>query len=171
MFDLLKSYIKEAVIKTKHQLYLDSLSDEEKFRQKEKEIREPYIDSGKNFDFDKKIFKTLSLLRKKFQEKYGNPIGVGRQRETFRYKSWVFKVPINRMGMDSNIKEHKYKEKNNVHEFPITKLFFLKDIPILKMEYVEYLDSKDKPDWSGCIDCGQVGKTKKGKIVPYDYGY
>ena len=27
------------------------------------------------------------------------------------------------------------------------------------------------PGWAGFIDCGQVGKTKDGRIVAYDFGY
>ena len=41
------------------------------------------------------------------------------------------------------------------------------------MEYVEHADRFDNelPDWTGFVDCGQVGFTKKGELVAYDFGY
>jgi hypothetical protein len=40
------------------------------------------------------------------------------------------------------------------------------------MVYVDQiLQMSSLPPWAGQIDCGQVGKTKYGKLVAYDYGY
>lgn len=185
MKELLKEFIFEILnesdeklppkkIRTKAQAYEDSLSDAEKFARAEKNIREPYIGQGRyNLNQEKKFKKVLQSIRKKFREKYGEPIGLGTQRETFRWKNWVFKVPINYGGINSNEYEHSVGKANpNAPEYPTTKLFYIKQIPILKMEYVEHMDYRDpeRPEWAGYFDGGQVGKTRKGKIVPYDYG-
>lgn len=161
-------------ILTKAQAYEDSLSDQEKFARAERSLRDPYIDRGKyNSKQDVKFEKVLKNIRKKFEEKYGQPIGVGTQRITFRWKNWVFKVPRNYGGVNANEYEHSVGKANpNAPGYPITKLFYIKQIPILKMEYVDPINYSDpeSPEWAACFDCGQVGKTKKGKIVPYDYG-
>lgn len=39
----------------------------------------------------------------------------------------------------------------------------------LVMIYAEPIPYDEQPDWAGLIDCGQVGRTSKGKIVAYDF--
>jgi len=37
------------------------------------------------------------------------------------------------------------------------------------MEHVEHVGWSDELDWTWSIDCGQVGRTKDGRLVAYDW--
>lgn len=40
---------------------------------------------------------------------------------------------------------------------------------VIRMEYVEHSGYSKEPDWTWSIDCGQVGHTKDGRLVAYDW--
>lgn len=109
----------------------------------------------------------------------------GRNRLTFFFPTYVIKVPRNMSGNSDNEHEScmgKYALKNrkNNRGVPMarTRLMSNEPIYIIAMERVEHLGwpGAEKhyngmtPDWIDFVDCGQVGLTRSGEVVAYDYG-
>ena len=104
----------------------------------------------------------------------------GRNRNVFDMGSYVVKIPKNFYGMGDNEWEGSVSNANEDPEeiqYARTRLIYWEDIPIVFMEYVEPATSTEivekigaEPEWVACVDCGQVGFNKNGRLVVYDYG-
>lgn len=121
----------------------------------------------------------LLNIHKKMCKKYGLP-KIGTSRVTYISKSVVFKVPISECGFRNNDLEASIISlyENTEYEIPIAKSRHLLncEVPIVVMEKVKEMslsDIKDQygemPDFVSAVDMGQVGLTKKGKLVAFDY--
>lgn len=132
-----------------------------------------YVESifGKNKVYD---------IHKFMFEKYGAP-KLGTSRVTYLSKFVVFKVPISEYGFRTNDLEASIisiGEPDDPFYIPLAKSkhFPNCDIPIVVMEKVKeasYDEIKNSlgyvPDFVSAVDMGQVGFTKKGKLVAFDY--
>lgn len=118
---------------------------------------------------DELIRELSRKIVEEFTKQYGDPIGEGRNRITFRMGMYVLKVPLNGFGLLDN--EFEASHPSDIHAR--CSLFFCYDLPIVKMEYVRPVtgeESLDLPDWTEYVDCFQVGYTYDGRLVAYDYG-
>lgn len=130
------------------------------------------------------LMRATLAVRKRLKEK-AIRIHKARTRWVYEFKHYVIKVPINAEGLRANdwegsVSNEKRRLKSKRYleywvQYPRTRLYYFKDIPLVLMELIAPLDwSKtcydDQPDWVGSVDCGQVGYTKKGRLVAYDYG-
>lgn len=122
----------------------------------------------------------LISLHVKFCEKYGPP-KLGTSRATYIGKNFVFKLPITMMGYRDNDNEGSIisigKEGDEFY-VPIarSKLLPRVDIPIVIMEKVTEVTMDDiasvhgsVPSFFSIVDSGQVGYTRKGRLVAFDY--
>ncbi len=122
---------------------------------------------------DENLDKSINALIRRMMEKY-EYLGCGRNRIVFALKSknYVIKVPLNLAGNSDNSVEAK---RGVDFGYPVAKAkrVIIDDFCCAVMEYVEHADRFDNelPDWTGFVDCGQVGFTKKGELVAYDFGY
>lgn len=132
-------------------------------------------------NFHPKTTKRLIYLHKKFFLRNPLDFHPSRTRNVFIYQKVVVKLPIDSLGFMANDWEGSISNTpesfNHPYyvQYPRTRLYYWKGIPILWMEKVEIADWTDKsysdfPDWVGSVDCGQVGYTRKGRLVAYDYG-
>jgi hypothetical protein len=94
-------------------------------------------------------------------------IGLGRHRAVYHIagSEFVLKFPVTIDGYYDNT-----REASTIGEH-YAKCFMVMNSTILAMEYVERIPYNEMPDWAAYIDCGQVGKTKDGRIVAYDFGW
>lgn len=121
-----------------------------------------------NEDLDKEANKLIHLMMDKYEY-----LGCGRNRMVFALKSknFVIKIPLNIAGNSDNFIEGKKQDFG----YPVAKArsIILNDFCCVIMEYVEHACRFDHelPDWTGFVDCGQVGFNKKGELVAYDFGY
>lgn len=100
-------------------------------------------------------------------------LGEGRTRIGFRSPNgqWVVKIARDDDGVYHNFRERSVWREGNRNRLARCKSFMGADGYILVMEYVESVPNKEKPHWGRYdIDCGQVGRNRKGAIVAYDYG-
>ena len=95
-------------------------------------------------------------------------LGSGRGRVAFRHKNYVVKIPYTTDGERFNrIEAHTYKNYNTKGRLARCRMHGI----MLVMEYIEQIkDHNDLPLWVSYIDCEQVGYTRTGKLVAYDYG-
>lgn len=107
------------------------------------------------------------------EARFGPPLGEGRHRAVFydREAGEVIKVPIERSGIDANFYELDLQDiiLARTELDPSSTEY---GIPLLRMEYVEPIpctDHKGLPGWTLSIDCQQVGYTKDGRLVAYDW--
>lgn len=118
-------------------------------------------------------------LHKRMCDKYGLP-EIGTKRATYISNSVVFKLPVDIEGFRENDWEGSVCGLNvgTEYEIPIAKsrLIFRDDIPVVVMEKVEPLflsQIKERfgeiPAFVSWVDMGQVGLTRQGKLVAYDY--
>lgn len=124
--------------------------------------------------------KAFELAQRLFA-KYGN-YELGRNRLVFFSKFSVIKIPTANDGCADNdwegsvcggIARSREWESQEDANYPNTKLLEIDGLVCVMMERVEpvHFDNYNKvPDWVKGIDGGQVGFTKKGKLVAYDYG-
>lgn len=108
----------------------------------------------------------------------------GRNRNTFVLNDrLVVKLPRGADGCMDNDWEGSVSnspesiDQDDYVQYPHTKLVFVEDIPVVFMQKIQPLTSraiKEKfgyePDWVFSVDCGQVGTTRFGRLVAYDYG-
>lgn len=95
----------------------------------------------------------------------------GRNRATLLMGKYVIKFPLCGDGVADNDWEGSISGGDYI-QYARTRLAYVGDVPIVFMEQVEYakVNYDAMPDWVGSVDCGQVGYTRKGKLVAYDYG-
>ena len=113
-------------------------------------------------------------------QKYGEPIGQGKDRIVFARGRVVIKVPKSESGVCANYQEKKKFDesmKDTDHSTRIyakCRLVHYRDVPLLVMERlkpVKYSEIKagGLPDWAWKVDALQVGHNKKGKMKAFDY--
>lgn len=103
-------------------------------------------------------------------------LGEGRNRIVFRHGSFAIKVPLNWEGAADNRYEAEtyrwYRSGGLLGHYARCRL--IPGTAILVMELVDLvsrsIEGCDLPEWCDWVDCGQVGLTKYGKLVAYDYG-
>ena len=100
-------------------------------------------------------------------------LGAGRNRAVFLTPSgkFVIKIPLNIAGNSDNYIEG--KKKNDDFPLPNSKYLEINGFSCVMMEYVEQLkisDATNIPWWANYVDSMQVGYTRKGRLVAYDYG-
>lgn len=100
-------------------------------------------------------------------------LGKGRHRITYLLPSGlnVLKVPINEAGRHANLCESTLFHFKRA-PYPVARCAMLHGTGFLIMEYVEPVYRSQLtvvPAWADLVDCFQVGFTRKGKLVAYDY--
>lgn len=123
----------------------------------------------------------LALYERYFDR--ANSMTYGRNRAVFFFDKFVVKLPMNWGGVGDNDWEGSISNGPDAEScswqvlFARTRLAYVNQYPIVFMERVEHAKYNDLrqlygkvPDWVGCVDCGQVGFTRSGKLVAYDYG-
>lgn len=132
--------------------------------------------------YDRKKQKTAKKILRLFFEKY-TFIGAGRNRATFLLKSgkFVIKFPLSEAGEGDNdcegsIVSNKFDEDGEI-KYPKTRYVLIEDLVFVIMEKVEMFPedlieyNESHEDWFDSVDGGQVGKTRSGHVVAYDYGF
>lgn len=110
----------------------------------------------------------LDLVKKYKGRKW---LGFGRTRAVFRERGYVVKVPMNDSGVADNHHEaylfQRYGKKDSFIPYARCRMVGM----LLVMEYVEHVGwRKTDPNWTGYVDCGQVGLNAKGQLLAYDFG-
>jgi hypothetical protein len=138
---------------------------------------------------EKAHYSIIALL-----EKGMKPLEHGRHRAGYVSKDYVYKVPLNREGVQDNYSEAKQYQDNGgrlnylrySHHINIAKcriIYIYDDLPILVMEKVTPLADRiitwmwdvTKKDiyhpfsWVDSLDSEQAGFNKMGILVAYDY--
>jgi hypothetical protein len=126
--------------------------------------------------------KTIDALLKRYFRKT-RKVHWGRNRITFEFPSFVVKLPITLNGITDNDWEGSISNNPNAEpcdwqvQYARTRLYYKGDIPIILMEKVKHATRAalikrfgKEPKWVACVDCGQVGFNKQGRLVAYDYG-
>lgn len=125
----------------------------------------------------------LTTLHLKYASK-AYQVYSGRNRNTFILSDRiVVKLPRNFDGFTDNDWEGSISNSTESFnhpeyiQYPKTKLVFVDEVPIVFMQRVTPLQSSEiiqlfglEPDWTFSVDCGQVGITRQGRLVAYDYG-
>jgi hypothetical protein len=107
-------------------------------------------------------------------------LDVGRQRAAYRRDGYVFKVPINLDGVFSNQRERRmWATFRQTDEVPYAACRLVCGI-FLIMEYalfpgphadnIGYVSRATAPSWASYVDNGQIGYTRRGKLVAWDFG-
>lgn len=118
---------------------------------------------------------TLLDLHLAMMKKYGSPL-CGTGRAVYVSKFAVFKVPLNEGGFRANDVECNLVY---VPGIPLARTRYVKPmlIEILAMQRVEEVNYEQimeregvVPSFVSAVYMGQVGYTRKGKLVAYDYG-
>lgn len=135
-----------------------------------------HIDS---IDFDPEGLELITALHHRYSVRC-HQVFMGRNRNVFDMGRYVVKVPKNLDGFADNDWEGSVSNANEDPDeirYARTRMAYFADIPVVFMEYAEHADTQDmvsrlgqEPAWVGCVDCGQVGFTRDGRLVAYDYG-
>lgn len=124
-----------------------------------------WVDYSYHYD---SIMHTVDVL----YQKYGLPIGCGRNRMVFRTQDGhVIKLPINDDGFMDNARESTWDDPGIPLASCEIKTIISRgqEIDLLVMEEVTPITKRDEmPDWADYVDCQQVGYSKDGRIVAYD---
>lgn len=103
-----------------------------------------------------------------------HPHEVGRTRIVFHTDTDVMKVPLNAQGLNDSDMEAYWSEKYGKDGYiPIatSRVELIDDLPVLRMERVRMPTESERqalPDWTGSVDCAQVGFTAAGELVAFD---
>jgi hypothetical protein len=121
---------------------------------------------------------SLDFLKTEKLTKQLQFLGAGGTRKAFLSKcgKWVFKIPTDDYGDSANYLEARDWEHDQfVGREHLAKcmLINIHGCVCLMMEYVEPIlwkkDNPELPEWTGYIDCCQVGYNLHGKLVAYDW--
>jgi len=107
--------------------------------------------------------------RQLIEKLHGAPIAVSRHRAVFRDGDEVIKVPTRESGIHACYCELTQQGEILARTRADRDLSEETGLPIVRMEYVEHVGRSETPDWTWSIDCGQVGRTKDGRLVAYDW--
>lgn len=109
----------------------------------------------------------------------------GRTRCAFIFDRYVVKLPITQGGIGDNDWEGSVsngpEQNEDEHvQYARTRMHYYKGLeffPVVFMEFVQWARGAEivaklghEPDWVDCVDCGQVGFNRAGKLVAFDYG-
>lgn len=135
-----------------------------------------HIDKG---EFNRSGHRIIKGLHERFASRC-REVFMGRNRNTFDMGRYVVKVPKNLCGFADNDWEGSVSNANNdpsVVRYARTRLAYVDEVLIVFMEKVEPATSAEivarlgfEPDWTNDVDGGQVGFTRDGRLVAYDYG-
>lgn len=130
--------------------------------------------------------KAFQQVLKKLEARYAPralEILEGRNRRVYVMRTYVVKVPRNGDGIGDNDWEgsvsnyEQYPQGDYQVQYARTRLMYVDDIPVVLMERVDDISSKEivqrlgrEPRWVWSVDGGQVGFNKRGRLVAYDYG-
>lgn len=122
-------------------------------------------------DVDAPVQRLLDALNAKINLKV---LGEGRHRRGYLTKSgrYVLKVPIHPLGELANrLEADDYKNDNFLGKEYLArcKIVIIDNIECLLMDRVTSAGEEELPDWTGFVDCGQVGYNCHGKLVAYDW--
>ena len=128
-------------------------------------ISNPILKSFVDYNHNQIIPEAHILILQYLDEDW---LGAGRGRVAFKHKNYVVKIPYTMEGiMFNRMEAYSYKKHNADGRFARCRMHGI----MLVMEYIEQIkDHDDLPLWVSYIDCGQVGYTRTGKLVAYDYG-
>lgn len=118
----------------------------------------------------------IGRLYDKFAERC-EEFSSGRNRAVFIFSTYVVKLPTCGDGGSDNDWEGSICGSGDYIQYARTRLAYWKEIPIVFMERVKHASTNElieklgkEPDWTYCVDCGQVGWNRQGKLVAYDFG-
>lgn len=106
----------------------------------------------------------------------------GRNRNVFDFGAYVVKLPKNGDGCADNDWEGSLSNGESLGDmreiqYARTRMAYWRGVPVVFMEKVEHARPAEivarlgyEPDWTMSVDCGQVGFTRDGRLVAYDYG-
>lgn len=125
---------------------------------------------------NKKISNVVYKLAKKLQKKYPN-VELGRNRIVFISKFCVFKIPTSDDGIidndwESSLSNAEVRDEEEIY-YANTKVITIDDLLCCVMQKVEpyhFKDYKTVPDWVKSVDGGQVGHSRNGILMAYDFG-
>jgi hypothetical protein len=119
-------------------------------------------------DIAQAVTPLLSHLKRKGRK----VLGAGRHRTVFDCGLFVVKIPRNFSGMSANLEEHENSScPYGAIQFARTRLIRVGTVPILLMQKVAMPATLEGlPAWTDFVDGQQVGYTKGGKLVAYDFG-
>lgn len=99
-------------------------------------------------------------------------LGKGTQRWVYDMGVYVLKVPLDEAGLMANDREantfKRWKNRPDLDGCYYARCHLWKNGWLL-MEKITPL-KEDPPEWADWIDCHQVGQTRHGKVVAYDFG-
>lgn len=100
-------------------------------------------------------------------------LGSGRNRAVYRIsRRYVLKIPLTEHGHYDNWSEARQWRQGDRSWLLRAQKAPCRLLPngALLMLYVEpVIRSEGLPDWTGGVDCGQVGQTLDGRLLAYDY--
>jgi hypothetical protein len=145
-------------------------------------LADPY-DHENRFLFVHEGLKLLLPLYKRFLSRADHTFQ-GRNRTAIVLNDRiVVKLPMCYLGFEDNEWEGSVSntpesfDDQNYEQFPLTRLTYQNKVPVLFMQKVHPLNQQEivdhfgsEPDWVKSIDSGQVGITRFGRLVAYDYG-
>ncbi len=121
----------------------------------------------------------LAHLHRRYAERCLG-LSQGRNRNVFLFGRYVVKLPKNLDGVADNDWEGSVSNADDDPEeirYPRTRMVYVHEVPVVFMEYVEPATAKDiearlgaVPEWVCSVDCHQVGFTRDGRLVAFDYG-
>jgi len=111
----------------------------------------------------------VASVRAKLSARLGAFIGKGLSREVYVSERYVYKLPYTDKGINDNYYEARIC-KQSISRCAPCRVIHIQDIPILVMERLDLKLSKEEiPEWADWIDCRQVGRSRSGKILAYDF--
>lgn len=124
------------------------------------------------------------IVLRRYFDSVARRIGEGRTRVVYEHPShsgYVIKVPIDDRGIRNNQYESDTWQDNNGAECRRSEYSHIArqlvgfDVFILVMERVRHLDpsdpmTEDERFFRMCVDCGQIGRSRDGRLVAFDWG-
>ena len=102
--------------------------------------------------------------------KKGELIATGRNRAVYAHGRFVVKVPLNDHGYGDNDLEAHYSRRYGRRPDPDGIVYARCGWLVMERVNTRWVPREERPDWADWIDCGQVGRTKDGRFVAYDFG-
>lgn len=103
------------------------------------------------------------------QAKFGDPLGAGRHRQTYRDGDFVVKIPLSNSGIYANNEEVHHTDVLYAWSSLDELSWDLFPMLVLRMEFVHHTGAAVVPNWTWSVDCGQLGWTMDGRLRAYDW--
>jgi hypothetical protein len=102
-------------------------------------------------------------------------LDMGRNRAVYAHGRFVIKVPCRDQGYSDNHNEarisRKYGRGPDLDGILYARCRLLANgWLVMERLDVEYIPPEVRPRWADFVDCAQVGRTRDGRIVAYDFG-